>query len=219
MTARFVNAYRLRACVSITIVAVAMLVLCASTIAGDTPKRQLRFLIETRDRVPVLGLFITERGEKSDYEFAWFVASLPCEVGLYFLLDTAADIASAGASSEEAQMRLLSVHLPRGVRCGTRLASQPGEKVTITVKSRSRRGEAVEPLLYSGGGARIESYTPCVSFDGLCTGRFTMIVDLASPRRHLTFVYPFNIFHVKSTGGSESPRKPPTTGLAKCLAR
>jgi hypothetical protein len=211
-----VRARRLRVCGAVAVVVAAVLIACASTNAGDTPRGQLRYWVESSNRARVLSLFTTERGERNDYEFSWFVSSLPCAVGPYSLLDTAAAIASSQASSEEAQMRLLSARPPRGVRCGTRLTSQPGETLTITIKPGSRSVEAVTPLLYSGDGVKIESFTPCVSFNGLCAGRFTMTVILESPRRRLTFVYRFRIFYVKSSGRYEGPGRGSTNRMAQC---
>lgn len=197
----------LHVCGALVVVTVAVLFACASTGAGDTPRGQSRYWIESGNRTRVLSLFTTEQGERNDYEFSWFVSSLPCARGPYSLLSTEASIASAQGSSEEAQMGLLSSRLPHGVRCGTRLTSQPGETLTIMIKPRARSTEAVTPLLYTGDGVKIESFTPCVSFNGFCAGRFTMTVTLVSPHRRLIFVYQFRIFYVKSSGRFDYPAK------------
>jgi hypothetical protein len=195
------------------------LVVCAITNARDTPRSQIAGSFESNYRAHLANLFVTEREGKDDYEFSWLVSRLPCQVGTYRLLVTMAAIASAQDSSEEAQVLLLSARLPKGTRCGTPLTFQPGEKLTMTFAPRSRAEEGRSPLLYSGDGVKIESFTPCVSFNGLCTGQFVMTATLDSPHRHLAFKYRFRIFYVKRSGRFESHGGTSPIGALKCQAR
>lgn len=201
------------------VVAAAALYVCARTNAGDTPRSQIADSFESNDRAHLASLFTTEREGSDSYEFSWLVSRLPCTVGAYRLLVTVAAIASAQASSEEARVRLLSHQLPQGVRCGTRLTSQPGEKLRITFTSRTSTGENDSPLLYSGDGVKIESFTPCISFNGLCKGQFVMTARLGPPRRGLTFVYRFSILSVESSGRFKSPSQGSTTKVPLCRIR
>jgi hypothetical protein len=155
--------------------------------------------LETNAREPnareqLVGLYTTEL-EGNGFELAWVLSRLPCATAHYRFSATEASIDSSQASSSEAQIHLLSAHLPRGIHCGLPLPAYAGQgSTTITVSPVGSNGKTSPPLLsYSGDGTKIESFSDCMTLSGACAGHYLLKVSFDSPRRRITLVYGFTV--------------------------
>jgi len=130
-----------------------------------------------------------EEASDGGWEMEGAVHRLPCALREYRFIATTAAIDSSQASFFEAFIRVYSVNLPRGVTCGSALATRGQVRVEI-----EPIGEpASSPVRYSSERISIESFRSCVTLDRACPGRYMLIAQVASGGRQIRLVYAFAV--------------------------
>jgi hypothetical protein len=163
--------------------------------------------LESDTREQLVGLYSTEF-ESGEPAMVWQIARLPCKAAHDRFLATEASIDSAQTVSSEASIQMLSVKLPRGVRCGVKLPLEITRRsMTIAVAPVQANGSAGPPeLSYSNSRVRLESFSACMTLSNLCPGRYLLTAQFISPSissRPVVLAYDFTIATEGATRGAQ----------------
>jgi hypothetical protein len=156
-----------------------------------------------------------EEASEREWEMEGTIRRLPCALRKYRIIITKAAIDDSQASAQEAVIRIYSMRLPRGVRCGSALP--PGATSgRADVKIEPVAEPTTSPTRYSGGRIVVESLSGCTTLEHLCPGRYVLMAYLASGDRQLRLTY---AFAVVATSGAQDPVRTSTTAAVQCPAR
>jgi hypothetical protein len=184
-------------------VAIALVNATSATSTGGTPEgpsAQITDRLEAPGhpsaQSPSAALYTTEvhatnveEAPEGGWEMEGTIHRLPCALREYRFIATTAAIDSSQASSFETFIRVYSVNLPRGVTCGSALATRGQARVEIEPVG----APASSPVRYASERITIESFRSCVTLDQACPGRYMLIVQVASGGRQIRLVYAFAV--------------------------
>jgi hypothetical protein len=200
------------AALSFAISVAAAIVDPAALVAGG-PVVQSSDTLGTPGRPALVSLYATElgvneTGSQPEYEMEGAIRALPCTGGGYRLVATSSFIDSSRASFYEADVRILALRLPRGVRCGSQISAY-GAKVSIR-----RLGGTVIRTRYKGDEVAVESLTTCASLESLCPGRYLLKALVSTTRGPLELVYYFMVVVVRRSQAVATSK--PSVGQPLC---
>jgi hypothetical protein len=203
-----------RSCVlliaAIGVTAFPVFVHVAPAAAGAEPQALAQFTnkLDADDGVQLAALYVTaSEGGGSEWgqsELSWTIARLPCPGGSYRFISTEWLLDSSATHVSEARIKVLSAELPRGMRCNTRVPPGFAQGSTVVTVAPARRdGEAEPPTNeFSSGGTQIKSFSSCMMFSELCTGRFRFDAYFSSPSGDVVIQYRFEVTRVTSATGT-----------------
>jgi hypothetical protein len=164
---------------------------------------QFKDQLETSSGVKLAGLYVTglegSSSEGNQAELTWTLERLPCPGGSYRFISTDVGVNNSQTSISEAQIKVLSAQLPHGIHCGTSITSSLAQGSTSVTVSPAQRGKAGPPTSeFSSGGTQIKSFSDCLMFSELCTGKFRFVAYFRSPAGELVLQYRFEVSRVRS---------------------